>query len=130
MYLEKIKSCNKVPHIDDISDEQKAEICAFIQGAIYYWCQINFDENSNESLNFTGRDLIGGKNRHWKGTPLLCLYKKYSTAGNSDKDSRKLAAIDAGHLLRWVVDNDKRGFCYVEGTSPRAYKWDGTPKDW
>ena len=44
--------------------KQEAEIYSFLQGAVYCWCK-NFNDKE-----FALRDLMGGENFEWTGTPL------------------------------------------------------------
>ena len=44
---------------------------AFLQGAVYCWCKNRKDDW------FAARDLLGGNNYYWQGTPLIPLYDYY-----------------------------------------------------
>jgi hypothetical protein len=61
----------------------------FLQGAVYCWCK------NQPNKRFALRDLMGGDNSHWEGTPLIVLYEKYANA--NDNDSVKSTGIDAGY---------------------------------
>ena len=82
---------------------KKQRICDFLQGAVYSWCKNRKDEW------FAARDLLAGdKIFYWEGTPLLALYNKHVKLKTSDPVGA--AAIDAGWLLKQVLEKDKRRF--------------------
>lgn len=106
---------------------------------MYHWCNTHYDEKADDVSDsvadeaFAARDLIGGLNRHWAGTLLMCLYEKHLKMGESLEIAIKYAAMDAGRLLKWIIQNDNRSITYVPSTSLRKtpkYRWDGTPPDW
>lgn len=78
----------EVKEVLGISKEQEQRIVDFLQGAVYCWCKNRKDEW------FAARDLLGGENYFWQGTPLFALYEK-------TKDVKQ-AGIDAGWLLKKV----------------------------
>ena len=60
----------EIREVNGISKEQKKRILDFLQGTVYCWCKNRKDEW------FTARDLLGGENYFWQGTPLFVLYEK------------------------------------------------------
>ena len=88
----------------------------FIQGSVYCFCKNCPDQW------FAARDLFGGENYYWSGTPLLELYKWHEH--NRSSDAVKMAGIDVGWLLLDVIDDDKRMFDLGEGFT-HQYKWTG-----
>jgi len=90
-----------------INENQKQRIRDFIQGSVYcFW-------KNSSSNRFTARDLFGGENRDWKGTPLIELYNWHVQNGSSDPMS--MAAKDIGWLLLDVLsDDDNHGFRLIE----------------
>ena len=56
--------------VNGFTDEQLYLMKAFLQGAVYCWCKNRKDEW------FAARDLLGGDNYYWQGTPLFPLYKR------------------------------------------------------
>ena len=50
--------------VNGFTDEQLNLMRAFLQGAVYCWCKNRKDEW------FAARDLLGGDNYYWQGTPL------------------------------------------------------------
>ena len=73
-----------------ITDEQREAIAHFMQGAIYSWAK----NRPNEP--FAVRDLMGGENFFWDGTPLIVLYEKHIALGKSNDAAIEDAAKDLG----------------------------------
>ena len=71
------------------------------------------------------RDLMGGDNYYWQGTPLVDLYEKHE---KKEKDWQ-VAVIDAGKDSGWslkrVVNEDKRTFDTIKEEQIRKYRWVG-----
>ena len=56
-----------------ITQETENKIYAFLQGAVYCWCK-------NRPVEWSSaRDLVGGENFYWQGTPALPLYEYYAS---------------------------------------------------
>ena len=90
-----------------------------LQGAVYCWCK----NRKNEW--FAARDLIGGDNYFWQGTPLMRLYEYYL---NDSRDNGEYAVEEAGkaagRLLKKVLFEDRRVFDTQDGYT-RIYRWTG-----
>lgn len=67
---------DKIRDVTSISDSEKEDILNFLQGSVYSWCK----NRPNEW--FSLRDLMGGENYYWEGTPLQALYDAHE--GYSD----------------------------------------------
>ena len=104
---------HRIHDVYQITEEQKGKIKAFLQGGVYCWCKNRKDEW------FSLRDLMGGDNFHWQGTPLIELYKKHKYK----EDSVKSAGIDAGWLLKAVVNEDERVFETKKSELINHYRW-------
>ena len=102
---------SKIREVYGITKEQKQSILDFLQGAVYCWCKNRKDEW------FAARDLLGGDNFYWEGTPMYALYEKSKDAEQAGKD--------AGWLLKKVIDNDKRTFDTTIDGLVRQYRWNG-----
>ncbi len=100
--------------VKGITERENLRIQDFLQGAIYCWCK----NRKNEW--FSLRDLMGGDNYYWQGTPLLPLYEKHEGINN---DPVKEAGKDAGWLLKTVICNDKRLFDTKKESLIRHYRW-------
>lgn len=96
---------DKVRLVNGITATQRRTILAFLQGAVYCWCKNRKDEP------FAARDMIGGDNNDWRGTPLMALYEYY-LGGNENNSDYAIAEAGkaAGRLLFDVIANDRRVF--------------------
>ncbi|MDO4776693.1 MAG: hypothetical protein Q4A06_04450 [Cardiobacteriaceae bacterium] len=91
---------------------------AFIKGAVYCWLK------NRENEPFSLRDLFGGTNAVWTGTPLEDLWWKHSNEGKSDEEAFDQAAQDAGWLLKAVLAEDtKRIFDKKKNGQVNSYSW-------
>lgn len=97
-----------------ISREDKQAIKRFIQGAVYCYCK------NCTGQSFAARDLFGGVNYNWGGTPLISLYDWHKY--NSSSNPVEMAGKDIGWLLLDVIIEDKRIFEIIEGYT-HQYKW-------
>ncbi len=105
-------------HLDDVdlSDYEIKLIEAFLQGAVYTFC------NKFEKQEFMQKDLVGEKNYFWQGTPLFVLYKKCDNKDNSVFSAGQIA----GKILKNVLIKDKRSFISRKDDSNKnVYAWDG-----
>lgn len=85
--------------VSDIKDSNKLnEILMFLRGGVRTWCN---SERGKEQ--FALRDLFGGGNYYWEGTPLQELYYKYRAKGIPAEEAVKRAGRDAGRLLKRVL---------------------------
>lgn len=105
----------------DLSSENIERIKIYLQGAVYCWCKNCKNENIEPSW-FAARDLFGGDNYYWEGTPLYELYLWH--LNNNAEDPVNMAGRDVGNLLKEILYNDKRSFYTREGYT-REYQWDG-----
>lgn len=100
----------KIRRVKYLTQVNADKIKIYLQGAVYSWC------NDNKGREFALRDLVGGLNLYWSGTPLDVLYH--------NRLNINLAGRDAGWLLMEVLQNDKRNFdTYVKRV--RHYQWLG-----
>ena len=106
------KSKIRLPKIDQ---SQKQKICDFLKSAVYCWC-----DNRKDDV-FHCRDLVGGDNNDWNGTPLQALYNHRRAYGS--KDPKDSAGKDAGWFLKQVLRNDSRKFQSADGGHAKCYKW-------
>lgn len=96
-----VKSVKVVP-LEIVSEEEQSLIRAYLQGAVYAWC------NCKKQEEFRFATFSGGDNYYWEGTYLYPLYENQSTSDN-DKAIVE-AAKYGGILLKQVLENDKRVF--------------------
>jgi len=93
----------------------KDRIYDFLQGAVYCWCK------DGPKHWFSLRDLMGGANTNWTGTPLQPLYDKQ--VANGATDPVKEAGKEGGRLLLDVIVKDTRQFETKKESLIRQYKW-------
>lgn len=108
---------SEIRDVYDITEEEKQRIIDFLQGAVYCWCKNRPDEW------FSMRDLMGGENYYWEGTPLLVLYTKHENKGKNSETAVKDAGKDSGWILKRVTNNDQRQFETKKEELIRKYKW-------
>lgn len=108
---------SEIRNVREISNEEKQRIIDFLQGAVYCWCKNKPDEW------FSMRDLMGGENYYWEGTPLLVLYTKHKSKGKDWESAVKDAGKDSGWLLKRVINQDQRKFETKKEELIRKYKW-------
>lgn len=108
---------SKVRDVLDISEEHKQRIFDFLQGAVYCWCK-----NRPEEW-FSMRDLMGGENFNWTGTPLSKLYDKHIGKGKNDAAAIEDAGKDSGWILKRVIISDERVFETMHEELIRKYRW-------
>lgn len=94
----------RIYSITDITAGNIMNMEHFVQGAVYCWCKNRPDEW------FSIRELFGGQNFDWNGTPLQHLYVKHILQGRTPPYALKKASIDAGRLLAGVLQKDVRIF--------------------
>ena len=92
----------------------------YLLGAVQAWCRDRHGEW------FAARDLLGGANYYWQGTPLMRLYEYYMEQSDGDSDySVRQAGRAAGHLLKRVlIEDSKRTYETRQGYT-REYRWVG-----
>lgn len=106
--------------VNGFSTQELQMMEAFLQGAVYCWCK-----NVGSDNWFAARDILGGKNYYWQGTPLYRLYEYYLAGDNSMNEyAIEEAGKAAGRLLKKVLIEDKRIFNTREGYT-REYCWTG-----
>ncbi|WP_296975792.1 hypothetical protein [uncultured Eubacterium sp.] len=91
-------------------------IKVYLLGAVNAFCNAKPDEA------FSARILFGGNNRNWGNTPMQKLYDYYIKEGKTEEDAHQAAAIDAGRLLKAVLERDSRKFEIVGKDTGTLYK--------
>ena len=105
--------------VHGISDNQKKLIKAYLQGAVYSWVK------NCSGKQFAARDLVGGENFDWNGTPLIALYEKHIKLGKTNEAAIEDAGKDLGWLLKTVISEDKRNFEIGRSGLTAGYRWVG-----
>lgn len=104
---------SEIRDVLNITDNEKQQIFDFLQGAVYCWCK------NRPAEWFSMRDLMGGDNYYWEGTPLLVLYTKHENSGKQ----WEAAVKDSGWILKRVINEDKRLFETKKEELIRKYRW-------
>ena len=104
---------SQVRDVHGLTPDEITRIRDFLQGAVYCWCK------NRPSEWFSLRDLMGGENYHWQGTPLFALFQKH----HPDPAAVKLAGQDGGWILKRVITDDTRSFETREAEQIRQYRW-------
>ena len=107
---------NTVRNVRRIAPRQIERIRDFLQGAVYDW----FKNHQNEW--FSLRDLMGGVNTIWTGTPMEALYEKHINLGKTEAKAVKQAGIDGGHLLASVLERDRHTYDFRPGPLIKQYR--------
>lgn len=97
---------------------EEAELAKhYLQGAVHSFCV------SNPGKAFALRDLVGGENGNWNGTPLQAIFDYHISAGKAEEKAMKQAAIDAGWLLKAVLaEEENRYFVQSQGGKTKLYR--------
>lgn len=99
-------------------DSDLKEMRAYLLGAAQVWCR------DRHGKWFAARDLLGGANYNWKGTPLQSLYNYYLKKRNrNDGYAEKQAGIAAGHLLKRALKDDPKRLYETRQGYTREYRW-------
>ena len=90
-------------NVHGLAEQELQRMRDYLQGAVHIWCRDRHEEW------FAAKDLLGGANHYWQGTPLRRLYEYYmeQSDGNSEYSVRQ-AGRAAGHLLKRVLINDTK----------------------
>ena len=110
---------SEVREVTGITIDQNRLIKAFLQGAVYAWVK------NKKDIQFAARDLVGGENYEWEGTPLNELYLKHRNSGKDNQEAIEAAGKDVGWLLKAVLFEDKRHFEVGRSGLTAGYRWVG-----
>jgi len=114
-----LKPASEVRDVQGVTPEEMQLIKAFIQGAVYTWAK------NHPGDWFAARDLVGGENFDWNGTPLQVLFEKHIDAGKNDAEATDAAGRDIGWITKSVLDADKRTFEADNSGYVSQYRWVG-----
>lgn len=110
------KTKERIIQVRGLQKKDLLEMEKFLQGLVYTFCK------QRGSEKFFLRDLLGGENFYWQGTPMFLLYKRQLDTGKSKQEAFRQAAKDAGKILKIVLDKDKREFILHNGWR-LSYEW-------
>lgn len=112
-----INDDSKLRKTHGVSASELEAAKSFIQGAVYSWLK----NRPNEG--FAVRDLVGGVNFDWKGTPIYCFFEKHHNKGKANSAAIIEAGKDVGWLLKSVLSEDKRNFEKYDQGQTNGYRW-------
>lgn len=110
---------SEIRQVTGITAQQEHLLRAYLQGAVYAWVK------NRPGEQFAARDLFGGENFEWRGTPLYPLYEKHIASGKSADEAIEAAGKDCGWLLKSVLANDRRRFEVGRSGLTAGYRWVG-----
>ena len=110
---------SEVREVQGVASDQMMLIRAFIQGAVYSWVK------NRKGEWFAVRDLAGGENFDWNGTPLQTLFDKHVKGGKPPTDAIEAAGRDIGWITKSVLSEDKRTFEADNSGYVSQYRWAG-----
>src|SRR4051794_17787434 len=113
-----LRGNSRLYRVRGLAPAQRRRILDFLQGAVYCWC------TSRPAEWFSLRDLMGGVNYFWQGTPLVTLYDNHIAAGRRSPVAVDRAGKEGGWLLKDVIVNDSRIFDTRLAFRIRQYRWD------
>jgi len=108
---------SEIRNVTDLTPVETQRIYDYLQGAVYCWCK------NKMGKWFSARDLFGGENFDWKGTPIIKLYEKHESKGKTYDEAVKGAGIDVGWILKRVINDDLRKFETKKEELIRKYRW-------
>ena len=100
-----------------IEDSDRNLIRAFMQGAVYSWVK------NCPGEPFAVRDLVGGPNSDWNGTPLQVLYDRHIDSRKTEDEAFEAAAKDLGWIVKSLLSDDHRTFEVARAGLVNTYLW-------
>ena len=95
--------------------QQEIEMAkAYIRDAVITFCQ------NNPGQSFAVRDLFGGENRDWRGTPLQAIYEYHAAAGAANP--RDNAGKDVGKLMKIVLSKEDGYYIQSQSGKTKLYR--------
>lgn len=103
-----------------VEEPEKQRMRDYLLGDVQAWCRDRHGEW------FAARDLLGGANYYWQGTPLMLLYEYYLEHSDGDEEYAVREARRAvGNLLKSIlIEAPKRSYETRQGYT-REYRWVG-----
>ena len=107
-------------HVHGFIEREIQRMRDYLLGAVQAWCRDRHGEW------FAARDILGGPNFYWQGTPLYPLYEYYLDKSEGDSDyAISQAGRAAGHLLKRVLIEDTKRNYETRQRFTREYRWVG-----
>lgn len=127
------KELRQISYVREHSSPEYARgvIRATLQGAAYCWCATRGHDE------FALRDLFGGVNANWYGTPLQEIYHHYlywyipkfevegreNAEAEAESEAHDKAGEDVGWMLKETLFHDNRAFVLTKN-NPNHYIWE------
>ena len=119
-------TAHKGGSVAGLNEAEIQAILYFIQGAVRAFCK-NGDPNNGNYVTFALRDLFGGVNYCWGGTPMQALYDKFYNTDGADPDEESVideAGKAAGRLLKRVlIEEEGRVYKQCDAGMANGYTW-------
>lgn len=110
-------------NVHGFTDAELQRMRDYLLGAVQAWCRDRHGEW------FAARDLLGGANYYWQGTPLIRLYDYYMEQSDQDDEySVRQAGRAAGHILKRVLNEDTKRIYETRTAYTRQYRWVGNER--
>ena len=106
---------SRIHSVNDV-DNELPNMRAYLLGAVRSWTMNRPDEV------FALRNLVGGENWDWDGTPIYHLFLKHQEKGKSNEVAMADAAKDAGWILKAVLDGDNRHYAVSDAGMVNGYR--------
>ena len=108
-----IQSISKPRKARGLAADDRQKAIDYLHGMVDAWCK------NNPGEWFALRDLVGGVNWEWSGTPLKAVFDNRKARGSSNPV--KAAGIDVGNLLKQMLIDDRR----TTNIDKRLGRWSG-----
>ena len=111
-----IKGESTYQNVHGFEEDNLKAMRYYLLGAVQSWCR------DRKGKWFAARDLLGGANYYWQGTPLYPLFTYYQQFGD-DAYAVMQAGRAAGRLLKRVLIEDKKRTYETRQGYTREYRW-------
>lgn len=108
---------SEIRNVQGLLDDELQLVRSFVQGAVYCWVK------NRKGEWFAVRDLVGGENTDWTGTPLESIYARHIGIGKADNEAFESAAKDIGWIVKSVLADDRRCFENDHSGYVARYRW-------
>lgn len=88
----------------------------YLQGALHSYTK------SHPGQGFALRDLVGGENGDWNGTPLQKFYDYHRESGKNHTQAKEQAAKDVGWVLKAVLAAEEKVYEQYQGGRTKLYR--------
>lgn len=112
-----IEPNNKIYTVSAKLSREELELAkCYLQGAVHSYTK------SHPGQCFSLRDLVGGENGDWNGTPLQKFYDYHRQSGKSHEQAKEQAAKDVGWVLKAVLAGEEKVYEQYPGGGTKLYR--------